>query len=75
MTSSPHHPSMTAALALRTIEERREDAVRRARVREIRVAQRAERRIARRDAQQAGAVPPANRPAPWWLFRFPHPAR
>jgi hypothetical protein len=66
MSTSPRNPAVSADLALRTMQDRREDAERRARVREIRAA--------RREARQTGATPATTRPVPWWAFRFLHPA-
>ena len=74
MSTSPSNPDITLALALQTMQDRRDAAAHRALAREVRVARRQERRTARREARQLGATPRVHAVEPWWMFRFPRPA-
>jgi hypothetical protein len=58
-------------VARQMIQERVQDAERRAQVRAIR----ADRRAARQASQSRPVSPPQTRELPWWAFRFMFPAR
>jgi hypothetical protein len=71
MNSNTCNPTAAGMMAHQTIQDRVQDAERRAQVHMVR----AERRTARREARASGATPPANHRLQWRAFRFPHPAR
>jgi hypothetical protein len=71
MNSFTANPTAAGFVARQQIQERVQDAERRAQVREIRAA----RRAARQAYQPRPVVPPASHDLPWWAFRFLFPAR
>jgi hypothetical protein len=70
MNSFTSNLTAADAVARQLIQERVQDAGRRAQVRAIR----ADRRAARLASQPRPVVPPQTRDLPWWAFRFMFPA-
>jgi hypothetical protein len=71
MNSLTSNLSAADTVARQMIQERVQDAERRAQVRAVR----ADRRAARQASQSSSVAPPATHDLPWWAFRFLFPAR
>jgi hypothetical protein len=71
MNSLTSNPYAAGNVARQLIQDRVQDAERRAQVRALR----ADRRAARQVSGRPVVTPPETRDLPWWTFRFLTPAR
>ena len=70
MNSFTSNPTAAGSVAHYLIQDRVQDAERRAQVRSVRSA----RRAARQAHQSRPVAPPTTHDLPWWAFRFVRPA-
>lgn len=75
MNTFTTNPSAAGAVARQLIQDRVRDAERRAQVRAVRLARRAERHAASPYTPRPATTPPQTRDLPWWAVRFLMPVR
>jgi hypothetical protein len=71
MNTFAQSPQMALAIAHQTMQDRRDDAGRRAFARTVRAERRARHHFIRESRRLSGA--PSTIPLPTWAFRFVHP--